>query len=390
VSLRNIAYAQVLTFSGEPLLLRDGDVIGSDAKADVRLDDPRISRFHAEVRLRPDGLWIRSPGGLVSATHPSPSPVGTQVSGVRLGEKVTVFLTTDGAVGFDVQRCHLPLNELWLCAPAHRKELLLSAEPALWRTSDLGLPQAEHGDEVLVRCQPLAPGQWRLQLGEDAPILVTRPEEGGRPGPIWSGSARGVRLYVEGRLGVSRETLNSVMPWAQIRLYVQLGESPRETQVIVMTQSPNRPGFRKLSVIRNSEAWLLAHILLPPVLGRVCWAHVEGPTRLPWARELYCDIPSTAPDLLANRLSQALRTLRRSLPTRVDPARPDQLQVMLHSLPRKFRQPDLSAPCPLLLNFHPQDEVVFQDPHAPKGGGRLLGLTGAGYLAGASPMVWSG
>jgi two-component system response regulator GlrR len=55
--------------------LGERDVVGSSAQASVRVDDRAVSRIHASLELRADGLWVHDLG----------SRNGTWVEGVRLG-----------------------------------------------------------------------------------------------------------------------------------------------------------------------------------------------------------------------------------------------------------------------------------------------------------------
>ncbi|WP_394821505.1 sigma 54-interacting transcriptional regulator [Pendulispora albinea] len=44
------------------LVVRDVSIVGSSQRAQLRVDDRTVSRLHAELELKPDGLWVRDLG----------------------------------------------------------------------------------------------------------------------------------------------------------------------------------------------------------------------------------------------------------------------------------------------------------------------------------------
>ena len=82
-------------------------VIGSARGVDVVIEDPTVSRLHAEVEIRDDGLWLKDLG----------STNGTFVGSVRIESALEVKRTDE---------------KLRICAPATKvsREVMRSARSA--------------------------------------------------------------------------------------------------------------------------------------------------------------------------------------------------------------------------------------------------------------------
>lgn len=261
------AFAVFLTPAGEEVALGHGDLVGRLGRAELYLDDPRVSEAHAMISLRGESLRLLALRGRLKLADKAVSEVTLEV-GQRIELAPGLVLRVEDVI--------LPDEVMGLRAPG-LPPVALKGVMSFWC---LPAPRFEPG---------LFPQADLVVWGEDGAWRAMEP--GREPRPIGLGDSltvRGLTLITEAIPLDAVGSTATLMPAAPLRIvaHYDTAQVHQGSQVVVIAGVPARL-ISELVALGGPASWeVLAHEL--------------------WGRDV-------ARDLLRTRFDMALSRLRKRL-----------------------------------------------------------------------------